>query len=483
MGRLLPVAALTAAGFLTMGYHPGLEDDAVYLAAIKHRLHPGLFPFDAQFFELQMQATVFPDWMAAFIRLTGMGVAWAALLWQLAALFAVLWGCHRIARRLFNETHAQWAAVAMVSAMFTLPVAGTALLVMDQHLHPRNLATALIVTAVAELLAGRRWTAAALLVLALPIHPIMAAFGISFAAILTLMLREPAKQKTLGVAAAALMPLGWAFGPPSPPWRQALYFKGYMSLTRWHWYEWLGAVAPLALFWALSRLARRQGDLPLARFASAVFVYGVFQQAVALAMQTPPAWVRLTSLQPMRYLELVYLFMALVGGGLAGRYLLGRSWWRWAIFLLAANGGMAAVQCAEYSGSPHVEWPGETPANPWLQAFAWVRENTPTDARFALGPHYLEAEGEDFHGFRALAERSQLADAVKDAAMVIEVPQLGAAWDREVAAQQGWSHFGPADFQRLKRLSGVDWVIVDLSQSGGLDCRWHNSSLAVCRIP
>ena len=476
---------LTITGFLVMGYHPGLEDDAVYLAAVKHRLHPGLFPFDSQFFELQMQATVFPDWMAWFVRLSGMGVAWASLAWQFASLFAVLWACHRIARRLFHEVHAQWAAVAMVSAMFTLPVAGTALLVMDQHLHPRNLAMALIVTAVAELLEGRRWTAALLLAAALPMHPIMAAFGISFSAILTLTMREDgaAQRPALKSAAAALVPLGWAFEPANPVWRQALYFKSYMSLYRWHWYEWLGALAPLLLFWALSRLARWQGDRPLARFALAVFAYGVFQQVVAITMQAPADWVLLTSLQPMRYLEIVYLFMALVGGGLAGRYLLGRRWWRWAIFLLAANGGMAAVQCAEYSSTPHIEWPGQAPANPWLQSFAWVRQHTPTDAYFALDPHYLEAEGEDFHGFRALAERSQLADAVKDAAMVIEVPELGARWDAELGAETGWVRFQLDDFQRLKQRFGVGWVIVDLSQTDGLDCRWRNRTLAVCAIP
>ncbi len=468
-----------------MGYHPGLEDDAVYLAAIKHRLHPGLFPFDSSFFEMQMQATIFPDWMAGFVRLTGVGVAWASLVWQFASIFTVLWSCHRIARRLFHEAPAQWAAVAMVSAMFTLPVAGTALLVMDQHLHPRNLAAALIVTAVAELLSGRRWVAVVLLAAALPMHPIMGAFGISFAVILSLTPDKVGERRppSSALAAAALVPLSWAFEPASPVWHSALDTKSYMSIDRWHWYEWLGAVAPLLLFWALGRWRRRQNDQPMARFAAAVFVYGVVQQAVALVMQTPPGWVRLTSLQPMRYLELVYLFMALAGGGLLGRYLLKRSWWRWAIFLAASYGGMMAVQCAEYAASPHIEWPGQRHTNPWLEAFDWVRENSPLDAYFALDPYYLEASGEDFHGFRALAERSQLADAVKDAAMVIEVPELGAAWDRDQSALAEWNRFGAEDFKRLRRDFGVTWVIVDLPQINGLECPWRNKALAVCEIP
>jgi len=42
----------------------------------------------------------------------------------------------------------------------------------------------------------------------------------------------------------------------------------------------------------------------------------------------------------------------------------------------------------------------------------------PVDAYFALDPDYMAAPGEDYHSFRALAERSQLADNIKDASMV-----------------------------------------------------------------
>jgi hypothetical protein len=45
-----------------------------------------------------------------------------------------------------------------------------------------------------------------------------------------------------------------------------------------------------------------------------------------------------------------------------------------------------------------------------VEAFDWVKANTPVDAYFVLDPHYMEREGEDFHGFRGLAERSQTAD-------------------------------------------------------------------------
>ncbi len=59
------VLMFTALGLLVMGYHPGLEDDGVYLSAVKADLDPALYPHDSDFFRLQLQATIFDRWMAA----------------------------------------------------------------------------------------------------------------------------------------------------------------------------------------------------------------------------------------------------------------------------------------------------------------------------------------------------------------------------------------------------------------------------------
>jgi hypothetical protein len=522
----LPLLLFTVIGFLVMGYRPGLEDDGVYLTAVKARLNPALYPHDSDFFRLQMQASVFDGWMAQFIRWTGLSVAWAELLWQFVTLFLILWACRRIAALIFPEARAQWAAVAMVAAMFTLPVAGTALNIADQHLHPRNLATAFILMAVSYVFQGKLWPAVPLLLLALLLHPIMAALGMSFCVFLALALAQPVpfRLRATGGSLAAAAPMGWLFAPTTSGWREAVASKVYYSVYRWTWYEWLGALAPLFLFWVLWRFARQGVQRPyagaeahdhsaalaarlkscpvtkpcrtgedavrsaacetrLARFALAVFAYGVFQQVVAMALLGPEALMRLTPFQPMRYLHLVYIFMALLAGGLLGRFVLKTKVWRWAIYLLVINGGMFLVQWELIDDGAHLELPWMATANPWLQAFNWIRVNTPTDAYFALDPRYLAAPGEGFHGFRALAERSQLSDGIKDTAVVTEVPSLGTVWQQQQLAQAGWQHFQLADFEQLKAQFGVDWVLVNYPQTSGLDCRWHNNALTVCQIP
>jgi hypothetical protein len=95
----------------------------------------------------------------------------------------------------------------------------------------------------------------------------------------------------------------------------------------------------------------------------------------------------------------------------------------------------------------------------------------------------MAAPGEDYHSFRALAERSMMADNIKDPAMVAQIPELAPVWARQVAAAKGWSRFQLADFERLKAEFGVSWVVVTYPQPAGLACEWHNDSRAVCRIP
>jgi hypothetical protein len=472
-------------GFLVMGYHPGIEDDSVYLAAIKSNLNPALYPHDAEFFRVQLQATLFDKWVAGLVHWSHLPVGVTELALQFLSILLIVFGCRSVAGALFEDVRAQWAGVAMVVAMLTLPVAGTALYLADQHLHPRNIAAALILLSISRILAGHRWQAVPLLLLSFVVHPIMSALGISFCFFLTMAMLDPVHVwlRSLRDSLAAAVPLGWIFEAPTSTWREALKTRSYYFLFQWTWYEWLGALAPLFLFWLLWRMALKRGETLLARFALAVFAFGVFQQSVALVLASSPALIRLTPLQPMRYLQLVYYFMALIAGCLLGRHLLHARVWRWAAFLLIANVGMFYAQRTLFSESPHLELPGCSPHNSWLQAFLWIKHNTPENAYFALDPNYFIVPGENYHSFRALAERSQLADAIKDTAVVTQVPDLGPTWERQVAATSGWDHFRLGDFERLKKEFGVDWALVSYPAPAGLTCRWHNDILSVCQIP
>jgi hypothetical protein len=489
--NLFYLALLTALAFLVMGYHPGLEDDSFYLAAIKRNLNSALFPHDADFFRVQFQATIFDKLIAFSVRLTHLPLAWVALAWQIAAVFFLLHGCWRIARRCFVRPEAHWAATALVAALLTMPIGGIAINLADQYLHPRTLATGAILAAVVAVLDRRYWVAGLLLAIAFVIHAIMASFGISFCLFLVWQLRG--RQSPNASVVAILIPLGWLFEPASDAWRQAAGTRGFYFLNLWEWYEWLGVFAPLALMFLWMRFLRLHtmtSEAPAFHpFVSALLYYGAFQTLVGFLVMLPPGLERLRPFEPMRYLHLLYVLFFLLVGGLLGSYVLNRRVYRWALLFVPLSAGMFYAQRKLYPASPHLELPFVHSEDGWLQAFEWIRQYTPNDSLFALDPHYETLPGEDQHGFRALAERSVLADYEKDAGMAARVPSLAPRWLREVRALDGWRKFHDADFARLKHDFGVTWVVLsradELFSSGQpnhLWCFYQDETVKVCHV-
>jgi hypothetical protein len=185
----------------------------------------------------------------------------------------------------------------------------------------------------------------------------------------------------------------------------------------------------------------------------------------------------------LRSLHFEYIVMFVMLGGFIGEYVLRDRAWRWLVLFVPLALGMCLAQRSLFPASAEVEWPGATPKNPWAQAFDWVRLNTPADAVFALDPEYMTIPGEDENGFRCRAQRSRLADGVKDNGVVSMFPPLAEEWWAQVQAQTPWESFRLEDFERLKSKYGADWVVLQQPGISGLDCRFENPAVRVCRIP
>jgi hypothetical protein len=94
----------------------------------------------------------------------------------------------------------------------------------------------------------------------------------------------------------------------------------------------------------------------------------------------------------------------------------------------------------------------------------------------------MRIPGEDVHGFRAIAQRSMLADALKDSGAVTMFPSLAAEWFAQVQAQAGWKHFQSQDFRRLQQEYGVNWVVLQNREAPGLSCQYDDASVKVCKL-
>jgi hypothetical protein len=483
--QLALLLLIAFAALLVHGYHPYVEDGAIYLPGIKKDLHPALYPFGAEFFMSHAHMTLFDEMVAASIRITHVPFDWAILLWHLGCVFALLYACWRIGRQCFAGSHAAWGGVAFLASLLTIPVAGTALLIMDQYLTTRDVSTAAIMLVIANALEQRWARAAAWMAFTAAIHPLMAVFGAVFLGLVRLEGRRPAWLGTGSRAAnagALLLPLGLSFSPPSEAYREALNSRSYFFLLRWEWYEWLGIVAPLALLWTLARYARRSGLRTLEAVSHALVRFGGLFCLAALVITVPPQLAGLTLLQPLRALHLIFIMLFVLLGGVLAETVLKDHAWRWAALLLPLCLGMFLAGRAEFPASRHLELPFRPARNAWVQAFEWVRDHTPQNAIFALNPNHMALPGEDQHGFRAIAERSMLADNVKDSGAVTMFPALAEEWREQVRAQQGWDKFQAGDFRRLRQRYGVTWVVAEVPVAG-LDCPYRNGSVVVCRIP
>ena len=211
--------------------------------------------------------------------------------------------------------------------------------------------------------------------------------------------------------------------------------------------------------------------------------YGIASFCAALVLDLPRAFETLARLQPMRMLFVTYILFILFSGGFIAEYFLKKSVWRWLLFFVPISAALAYSQVALFPASRHIEWPGEKPKNQWVQAFLWIRDNTPNNAVFALDPNFAELPGEDENGFRAVAERSRMANYAKDRGVATMFPQLAGEWLAQTNALAGWKTFDIPDFQRLNRVYGVDWLVLQQPGIASLDCPYQNHAVRVCRLP
>jgi hypothetical protein len=481
--RIAGLLLLSAVALLIHGYHPYAEDSEIYLPGVLKILNPSLFPANAEFFGEHAGHTLYPNLIAFSVRATHLPLPWIAFLWHVISIFLLLAASWRLASALLASQSlpdelARWGAVASMTALLTLPLAGTFLYIFDQFLNPRNLAAFAALFALAEVLHKNYGRAALWLVFAAAMHPFMASFAILFS--VWLILLDQSRPRFLGFAAA--LPFGITFAPPPAAYHEVALRQRSHYVLRWEWYEWLGVIGPVLLFWWFGTWARRRGLKNLELVSRAMVPFVLIAAAAAIALGISPRFEALARLQPMRCMALCYMVLVIAGGGWIAQTVLRRQVWRWLALFGALSLGMYLAQRQIFPASQHIEWPWTKPRNQWAQAFEWIRDNTPVNALFALDPAHMELPGEDENGFRARAERSMLADLVKDKGAASMFPPLSVEWAQQTDDQKNWKQFGKEDFERLRQKYGVSWVVVEQPGPAGLDCPYQNSAVRVCRL-
>lgn len=503
-GALASVAlALIALGI--HGYHPYAEDGGPYFAAVLKSIHPELYPSWTGFVSALTRYSLFALLLSALVRISGLPAALVNFVLYLASLWATIFAAWLIAARCFTSRRALYGAASILTLSLALPVAGTSLLLMDPYLTARSISTPLALFAIAALLdllqsarsahsdgrlLWRPACACALCIVASAmVHPLMTAYTAGLLALLFAIARPRGKARNWSLAGLCLVAVLLAgcvfrFGAlATPNYIEAAHSRTYWFLHGWHWYEIFGLIAPLVVLEVLTRFNWLRARESARWLALASIAAGAPAIAISLLfIHESSTSYDVARLQPLRIFLLIYAILILVLGAYAGEFLLAARRWQAALLFASLGGAMFFVQLRTFPSSAHVEFPWNAPRNGWEQAFVWISENTPLDARFALDAEYITYPGEDAQYFSAIAQRSALPDYSKDGGIAAIAPELADQWAAARIAQTGLND--ETDAQRLVALRrfSIDWIVVPAASQTALPCPFRNVAAKVCRV-
>jgi hypothetical protein len=492
---------------LVQGYHPLAEDGGLYVAGVEFILNPRLFPHYTQFVSEHLRFSIFAPVLAALIRFTHLPMLYVILLVDLASIAFTLAAARSLLRRIVSSEPAQFAGVAMLGALWTLPIAATSLLLMDPYVTARSLSTPLSLCSIAFALdpwdrQHRRSLIGCLLALTLAaaFHPLMAGYALGFVIVIRI-LRSPRRLALLLTLGLFTLVGTFILQAHAPADSAALVLASksryYWFLSQWHWYEIFGLAGPFLILSAQLRFNRARLLKPGSTLCVAAMLYGGFAILLTLLFAHESYQSHIVArLQPLRVFLTIYIIMVLLlGAGLqqlietgitrvsSQRLRHGSAYALSPIIVLAAL-AMYTSQRQQFAASSHIElpWRVDGNPNPWVRAFLWCRDNTPVDALFALDAHYITTRGEDAQTFRATAQRSALPDFSKDGGEASITPRLADVWRAGFTAQLDLSSLNERTLRSRLAPFGVTWVVLRSTSPAVLDCPYNNGEIKVCKL-
>lgn len=487
----LGLGALVFAALLVHGYHLGTEDAEIYLPGALKASTPSIFSFAPEFFLSHAHLSLFSSIVGWSIRLAHLPSDWVFFGWYLLSLFAMVLSCWWIATACFQSERARWGAVLVTTMLFTMPATNTGLLLMDPYLTARSFSTPLSLCAIAGFLEKKYARMSVAVVLTAAIHPQMVAYLAFLIGVMHLgergrrRVEEPVPVlASISTGLVGFLPSSFHLTPAQGAYREALYSRDYFFLYNWSWYHWLGMLAPLAILAWFWKSNSRAISPEMRRLCLALIPFGLLSIVAATVLSSSPAMDMFVRLQPLRSFHLITLIFVLLIGGVIGEFAAKGRPWVLAAVSMALAGGMFIVARNTYPFSPQVELPSRTSPNAWINALLWVRNHTPKDAIFAIDARYFEDQGTDMHGFRAIAQRSALADYYKDSGAVSLFPLLATEWKQMSSATMGLDHFTEAEFYELYRqYPMVTWTVVHGPAPAHMVCPYQERGYAVCQLP
>jgi hypothetical protein len=246
------------------GYRYGVSDQAFYIPVVTRALQPLAFPHDAALIDAQGRLMLADEVLAAIVRATGLSVEslfFAGYVLSLALMWAAL---AAIGARVYTSV---WGTIAL-GAAFTLRhrIPRTSANSFEPYFHPRMLAFAICLLAVAALLRRRYLIAITLVAIGAVVHVTTALWFAMLIGVALAVLERRLRPVAVTIAVAGILAGAWMFtvGPlrtrMDGVWLQAVAGKDSLFASQWPLWAWAANLALLGILWWAHRRRAARGD-------------------------------------------------------------------------------------------------------------------------------------------------------------------------------------------------------------------------------
>jgi len=439
------------------GYRYGVSDQAFYIPVVVRALEPAAFPRDAALIDAQGRLMLADELIAGIVRATGASLDtlfFIAYLLSLALTWAALVA---IGARIYTST---WGTIAL-GAAFTMRhrIPRTSANTFEPYFHPRMLAFAICLIAIAALQRRRFVTTIALVGVSALVH-VTTALWFSILIGVALAVLEPRLRRPAIIVTAAAIAIGaWAFtiGPlrtrMDDVWLQAVASKDSLFASQWPAWAWLANLALLGLLWWAHTHRRARGH---ATAEDAAIVWGTTALVAFFLLTFPLVVARVAfpvQLQISRVFWMVDAMATMYLVSLVRREAAARALAFAMVALAIARGGYVMVVERPERGlfALHL------PESPWTDAMHWL-------ATEPLHAHVLADPGHSWKygtSVRVAARRDVFLEDVKDSAIAIYSRDVALRVVERAAALRDFPALTADDARRLAEHYDVNYLVTE----------------------
>jgi hypothetical protein len=466
------------------GYRYGASDQAFYVPAVLEQLNPSLYPEDTPLIESQARLTVLDETVAGMAQASSasLPILFAALYLLALAILAL---AAASVGSFFYRT--RWAAAALLAALtlrHAITRSGTNTL--EGYFHPRQLAFALGIVAVAAVLRGRIAASIVVLGIGALMHPTTTLwFGIWLG--VAVFASERRWRPFISTAAALACGIGlWSLyaGPLSgrlvqmdPTWLETLRAKDYLFPLDWPAHAWLINLAyPPLILWIYFRrraagvMSPREtalviGCLSLVLVFAVALVFHLLRLAIAVQLQPARAFWMLD------FLATVYVVWALCEwpgatprrAAVAAVAILAASIARSAYFVALRLPERAVAQIA-------------LPDNDWGRAMRWARASEP-NSQWLADPLHAARYGTSL---RLAGERDVFVEELKDTAIGMYDRSIALRTRDRLRALGDFRTLSPDRALALASRYGLEYLVTE--QPMNLPLAFRSGAVRVYRL-